>query len=55
MRQGHVYHSRKEYVEYEGREHTQLAKTLFNGEPIRALDVVEPPACPYAIVKLMDD
>ena len=54
-RQGHVYHSREEYVEYKGRKHAPLAKTLFPGEPIRALAVVEPHACPYAIAKLTDD
>ena len=54
-RVGHVYHSREEDIKQEGREHATLTKILFHGEPPRAHAVVEPHACPHAIVELTDD
>ena len=48
-------HRREEDVKQEGREHATLTKALFHGEPPRTHTVIEPHACPHAVVELTND
>ena len=52
---GHVYNRRKEYVEWEGREHAPFAKAPFHSELPRSHPVAKPHACSHAIVELTND
>lgn len=40
---------------WEGRTHAPMAEIVLHGEPVRALAVVKPHACRYAIMDLTDD
>ena len=45
----------KKNVEQQWRERTPLPKTLLYIEHIRALAIIQPHACPHAVVELAND